>query len=158
MADTPGDHVYRPDRSGWPEGPWHGEPDHGDWDDAATGLACSLRRNFAGIWCGYVAVPRGHPLHGRRRIAGSRGLVNYAGPNRLGLPGGGPWFFGFDCGGLSPACSHLTRAALRASPGLAHMDGAFDHERYRDIAEARAECSALAASVAGAAAGTGGRP
>lgn len=146
-----GDVTYRPDRTGWPEGPWMGEPDREDWDDPATGLACSLRRNVGGIWCGYVGVPRGHPLHGRRG-KGLRGPfdLNYAGPHRLGWPGPAGWYLGFDCGGLSPAVSHLVWAALRGSPG---MEGTMACERYRDVVEARETCVALAAAVARAGGG-----
>ncbi len=144
------DFTYRPDRSGWPEGPWMGEPDREDWDDPATGLGCSLRRNVGGIWCGYVAVPRGHPFHGRH-VETPRGCpdLSYAGPNRLGLPGPAGWYLGFDSGGLSPAVSHLVWSAMRDAPGL-DVDRVIASEHYVDIAEARSSCAALATAVAAA--------
>lgn len=46
------------------EGPWKGEPDRVDFEHA--GLPCLLKRSEdMGNWCGYVAVPPGHPLHGK---------------------------------------------------------------------------------------------
>lgn len=53
------------DRSRWPAGPWNDEPDRADWKDEATGLDCLALRAPTGHWCGYVAVPEGHPLFGR---------------------------------------------------------------------------------------------
>lgn len=44
-----------------PPGPWHDEPDRLEFDHA--GFTCLLLRNAA--WCGYVAVPPGHPWHGK---------------------------------------------------------------------------------------------
>lgn len=52
------------DKSAWGPGPWQDEPDEVRWRDDATGYDCLLRRNSLGAWCGYVAVPEGHPLHG----------------------------------------------------------------------------------------------
>lgn len=59
--------VYRNvvDRSGWPQGPWEGEPDKRQWQDEATGLPCLVKRGLLGAWCGYVGVPRSHPLYGK---------------------------------------------------------------------------------------------
>ncbi len=44
-----------------PDGPWHAEPDHVEFEH--DGMPCILHRNAA--WCGYVAVPPGHPWHGK---------------------------------------------------------------------------------------------
>lgn len=54
------------DRSGWPPGPWDGEPDRAAWTDAGTGLACRIERvPGSGHLAGIVALPPGHPLHGK---------------------------------------------------------------------------------------------
>lgn len=50
------------DRSQWGDGPWRKEPDRVDFEHA--GLPCLLQRNRMGAWCGYAAVPPGHPWHG----------------------------------------------------------------------------------------------
>jgi hypothetical protein len=44
---------------------WDSEPDSIDFKDDATGLTCAMRRGPWGSWCGYVAIPAGHPLHGK---------------------------------------------------------------------------------------------
>lgn len=43
--------------------PWTKEPDSADFE--AHGLKCALRRGPVGAWCGYVGIPKEHPLHGR---------------------------------------------------------------------------------------------
>lgn len=50
-------------KSDWGPGPWQEEPDRVEWE--SYGLPCLMVRdmNF-GHWCGYAAVPLGHPLHG----------------------------------------------------------------------------------------------
>lgn len=42
--------------------PWEDEPRELSFTHAQ--LRCELRRNGMDCWCGYVAVPEGHPLHG----------------------------------------------------------------------------------------------
>lgn len=54
------------DRAGWESGPWDSEPDKKQWLDEASGLACLIVRNQnGGNLCGYVGVPKTHPLHGK---------------------------------------------------------------------------------------------
>ena len=50
------------DRTSWGSGPWDDEPDRVDFE--AAGMSCLLARGPTGAWCGYVAVPPGHLLHG----------------------------------------------------------------------------------------------
>src|SRR5688500_9248513 len=53
------------DKKYWPDGPWMYEPDKVTWVDEGTGLDCIARRNrMLGVWCGYVAVLKGHSLYG----------------------------------------------------------------------------------------------
>lgn len=104
----------------WGPGPWVGEPDKAQWKDEATGLPCLALRAYGGVWCGYVGVAPGHPLHGVDRNdprvedgLHAHGGVNYSAPcqEHPGVPiecrichmpdPGGPddmWWFGFDCG------------------------------------------------------------
>jgi hypothetical protein len=46
-------------RDRWPSGPWDGEPDRVEWK--SHGLHCLMVRPDHGAWCGYVALPPGHP-------------------------------------------------------------------------------------------------
>lgn len=48
-------------KEAWGDGPWQDEPDRVEWHH--KGLPCLARRGPHGSWCGYVAVPPGHPLH-----------------------------------------------------------------------------------------------
>lgn len=49
------------------DGPWAVEADKVAWTDPLTGYGCIIRRSPAGgHLCGYVSVPPGHPLFGRR--------------------------------------------------------------------------------------------
>lgn len=52
------------DKTDWPEGPWKEEPDLKGWLDGATSLPCFIRRSeFEGYFCGYIGIPKNHPLH-----------------------------------------------------------------------------------------------
>jgi len=55
------DHSVHPSGAG----PWAAEADKIAWTDPMTGYPCIiLRAGRGGNLCGYVAVPRSHPLHG----------------------------------------------------------------------------------------------
>ena len=55
---------HKVDRSNWAPGPWDSEPeDRVEWRH--RGFPCLAVRNSLGAWCGYVAVPPGHPWHGK---------------------------------------------------------------------------------------------
>lgn len=45
-------------------GPWLDEPDHLEFEHEGT--PCIIHRNSSGAWCGYAAVPPGHPYHGKK--------------------------------------------------------------------------------------------
>lgn len=67
-AQHEGDHMetmeYRTfDKSEWGAGDWNGEPDKKQWLDPETGYPCLIVRNRGGSLCGYVGVPRDHPLY-----------------------------------------------------------------------------------------------
>jgi hypothetical protein len=44
-----------------PDGPWKAEPDKAQWM-SPTGLPCMVRRGGLSAWCGYVGIPKSHPL------------------------------------------------------------------------------------------------
>jgi hypothetical protein len=78
--------IERPaiDKSTWGKGAWQREPDRVDFVHA--GFACLLLRHPRhGHWCGYVGVPREHPLYGQNwtendqiRALGVHMGVNYS--------------------------------------------------------------------------------
>lgn len=122
----------------WGAGPWDEEPDRVEWRDEATGLPClALRHERLGHWCGYVAVPPGHPAHGRgyddvpAEVHGGLTYAEKCHGQVCHKPAPGEpedaWWLGFDCAhgwDLSPG---LYRSAL-----------------YRDLPYVQAECAALA--------------
>lgn len=111
------------DKSKWGQGPWQREPDRVEW--SSQGVPCLMRRHpSAGHWCGYVAVPPGHPWHQKDFAADwdlpdprpeVHGGITYAaecdGPIcHVPAPGepDNVWWLGFDCahsGDLSPGYS-----------------------------------------------------
>jgi hypothetical protein len=67
------------------DGPWTMEAEKVAWTDAATGLQCIIRRDRKkGHLCGYVAVPKSHPMYGWDEVAmrgvgiRAHGGLNYA--------------------------------------------------------------------------------
>lgn len=140
------------DKAGWGDGPWQAEPDKEQWQDAATGLACLVKRNCLGALCGYVGVPEGHPWHGKGYDDVDpevHGGLTYAGACQDGpdgstichVPGPGEpehlWWLGFDC-------NH----GFDVAPAVAARGPHMPHETYRDLAYVKAECAALAAQAA----------
>lgn len=141
------------DRTGWPAGPWDDEPDRVEWMDEATGLTClALRRSRFGHWCGYVAVPPDHPLHGRDCEVADAVVDVHGGFTHADacmddgrpkheqvchVPAPGEpddvWWFGFDFA----HCDDL-------SPGLTRHYGPIGGEVYRTLDYVRGECVSVA--------------
>lgn len=129
----------------WPEGPWTSEPDRVEFE--AKGLPALIVRSRLGNLCGYVAVPPGHPAHGKDHDSvpvNVHGGLTYSA--RCGsvichkAKPGEPddvWWLGFDC-------AH----AFDVVPGLrALYQATFDGETYKDMAFVKAECEKLAAQL-----------
>lgn len=129
--------------------PWESEPDRVEW--RAHGFPCLLRRNAMGVWCGYVAVPPGHPWHGVSPFdieAYAHGGLNY-GETCTELvchvpePGESDdvWWLGFDAahgGDYAPK----TAEALAKAGGSSALYG--NHRDYRDLPYMQAQCEQLA--------------
>jgi hypothetical protein len=157
--------ARRIDRSGWPPGPWDNEPDRIEWR-TAVGLPGLLLRNRFGAWCGYVAVPPGHPCYGLDYESiypkGPDGEPDYSVrplPNpvhELSVHGGVT--YGNACDTASGIChvpepgepddvwwfgfdcihsGDVMPSTLRYAPALSG-------DVYRDVAYVRAECEELA--------------
>jgi hypothetical protein len=129
------------DRSGWPAGPWDDEPDRVEFEHA--GLPCLLNRGRMGQWCGYAAVPPGHPLHGQDydvpdvKVHGGLTYAEACQGRICHLPEPGEpddvWWFGFDC-------AH----AWDVVPGVWRLPKA----EYRTVAYTRRETERLAEQLA----------
>ena len=53
-------------RETWGNGEWEKEPDRVEWRKPGSAMPRLMVRNRHGAWCGYVGLPPGHPLHGRK--------------------------------------------------------------------------------------------
>lgn len=137
--------------------PWRDEPDRLAWRDPSTGLQCLILRDLLlGHLCGYVRVPRGHPLHGRhedvrciRRRVRVHGGLNFSGCFRGRYMKRGHWF-GFDCchaSDLAPYMADLYEKARRRFGDFPAPFSALDGV-YRDMNYVRGQCTALAQQLA----------
>lgn len=144
------------DKAAWGRGEWDEEPDKAQWEDAATGLPCMVRRNeWTGTWCGYVGVTSGHPYHREpyQRLNQQihlqvHGGLTYSaectGTPELGvchLPDQGEddnvWWIGFDC-------AH----SADFSPGNEFMrQFAFPGSKYRNLTYVIEQCRKLALAL-----------
>lgn len=136
----------------WGRGPWDHEPDRIEWEHA--GFDCLAIRNIMGVWCGYVAVPAGHPLY---RIDYNRadnfvkvhGGVTYSDKcagHICHIPKPGRpddvWWIGFDCGhsqDIIPAFIDMHINEIKKIVFKA---------QYRDIGYVRREVNRLAEQIA----------
>lgn len=146
----------RPPRGG--NEPWRGEPNRVAWRDPSTWLQCLILRGPLGALCGYVRVPRDHPLHGKRhdRRCVWRCITVHGGLTFSGCLGGrkmkrGHWF-GFDCGHYGDLVPSMVEFRATLPPALAEtlrdqQTGPFA-EVYRTVEYVRAECMALAQQLA----------
>lgn len=102
------------DKTEFGPGPWQDEPDRVEFEHA--GLPCLMKRSTSGVWCGYAAVPPGHPLHGRGygvpdvNVHGGLTYASACQGEICHVPKPGEpddvWWYGFDCahaGDLLPA-------------------------------------------------------
>jgi hypothetical protein len=141
------------DKSSWGDGPWQTEPDRVEWRDEATGYTCLITRHRSfGNLCGYVAVPPGHPLHGKEYEdvdLYAHGGVNYSDAcsgQICHVPAPGEpdnvWWFGFDCSHMldySPALDMRTRKLMGDKWTPPVMP-----EVYRELDYVREVCTELA--------------
>lgn len=114
-------------------GEWDSEPDELDWKYGK--LQCHLRRSEAtGAWCGYVMIPRDHPLYENVDEAQSlevHGGVTYTGEGIRDTEG---WLIGFDCG----HCCDI----------VPFLEMPFEHTaEYRDLNYAKRETENLAKQI-----------
>lgn len=147
------------DKSTWGPGPWQTEPDRVEWEHA--GLPCLMVRHPAhGHWCGYAAVPPGHPFHGKTCDdvdVDAHGGLNYSHPCagrvcHVPKPGDPDdvWWFGFDCGHFmdqQPGMEAYLRSLSTWKQN--RLDRLFDYDdpfkpSYKTLAYVQAEVNGLA--------------
>lgn len=144
----------------WGTGPWQDEPDRLEFEH--LGFPCLIRRNMThGNFCGYVAVPPGHPWHGKVEDidADAHGGINFTSAcegDICHVPKPGEpdnvWWLGFDCGHIGrdrlPGMEALEAHAFKDRPELQtvmrpHFPW-LPQPTYKTISYVRAQCEALA--------------
>lgn len=153
------------DKSSWGSGPWTNEPDRAEWEHA--GFPCLAVRGpeFSGHWCGYVAVPPGHPLHGKSyddadvEVHGGLTYANACQGHVCHVPKQGEpddvWWFGFDCahsGDFSPA--YESRYSRKGQEAYDHDEALRLHavtwsaaDVYRTLDYVKEQANALAVQL-----------
>lgn len=117
------------DKSKWPPGPWHDEPDELDFTTQA-GYTGRIRRGRMGALCGYVLVPDTHPMY---KVGYDDVPVQVHGGLTYSEGRFSEWILGFDCAHAGDVSPHMLQF-IPADP----------HEHYRDIAYVTAEVESLA--------------
>ncbi|HEX9504236.1 MAG TPA: hypothetical protein VF974_08050 [Patescibacteria group bacterium] len=129
------------DKSKWGPGPWQNEPDRIEFE--YNRFPCLMQRNMQlGNWCGYVAVPPGHPAFEKSyndievNVHGGLTYANHCNGHICHIPKPGKpdnvWWLGFDLGHLDDLMPWFKRHGIM-------NDGV-----YRDVAYVKAECKNLA--------------
>jgi hypothetical protein len=148
------------DKSSWGPGPWQEEPDRIEFQHA--GLPCLMvRHDRGGHWCGYAAVPPGHPLHGKSyddADVEAHGGLTYAKKCEgeiCHVPAPGEpddvWWFGFDCahaGDFAPG-HEATMMSIPAIVKLRSKNPFIRDDVYRDMRYVRDQTERLAEQLNG---------
>lgn len=141
-------------------GPWDDEPDKVQWIDPDSDLDCLALRNRLGVWCGYVGLPPGHPLHGQAvdeddfdvhgGVTFRGSLCDEEAPEGHGichvpLPGrpADVWWVGFDCG----HAFDVMPAFMEYEKGTGH-EPLWPRSVYRDLGYVKGETARLARQLA----------
>jgi len=109
--------VFSTPRSEWRPGPWRDEPDLVERRANGTLYPLMIVRAEAGVLCGFVGVPVGHPFHGKwyresfnqHQPALIEDVAAATPCNGVLFPIEGPttcWWLGFHAGMYSPAQPH----------------------------------------------------
>jgi hypothetical protein len=106
--------------------PWESEPDNAEWEDKATGYKCRIVRHEAfGSLCGYVGIPKNHPLHGVEYSKDACADIQVHGGLTYSSTDDddkneNTWWFGFDC---AHAGDFVPKMAINM------LEHGFDYER-----------------------------
>lgn len=129
------------------KGPWLEEPNRFEFEHA--GMSCLMVRNMSYVWCGYVAVPPGHPAYEKHYdevdVEVHGGLTYSDHCQKDGpichLPNPGDpdnvWWLGFD------TC-HWNDYSPGLDSALRMTGNNCERGVYRDMKYVKAECEGLA--------------
>lgn len=146
----------------WGPGPWQDEPDRLEFE--YKGFPCLMVRNTGGTgsWCGYVAVPPGHPAFEKSYqgldldVHGGLTYSDHCSGHICHEPKPGEpdnvWWLGFDCahgGDLSPRMRAFEEKYIPQLEGFHNInDNRFIHGTYKDVAYVKKEIRRLADQLA----------
>jgi len=158
MSDEPEVPSAPIDKAKWGPGPWQDEPDRVEWE--YQGYPCLMVRNpVLGNWCGYAAVPPGHPWHGKSandldvHAHGGVTFSSLCDGHICHVPKPGEpadvWWLGFDAGhawDIVPGLESLFTRAGRSEEDRELMSTLSEacNRRYRTVDYIRAQVEGLA--------------
>jgi hypothetical protein len=139
--------IEQIDKSQWRDGPWKTEPDRKEWKH--NGFHCLITRvSNLGHLCGYVAIPPGHPWHGKSyndlqdvEVHGGLTYSEMCSGRICHVPDPGEpdgvWWLGFDhahSGDMSPGRDLSSIYQLRSFGSFFSDDDISDsYGEYRDM-------------------------
>jgi hypothetical protein len=81
-----------------PDRPWESEPDNAEWVDEVTGYKCRIHRaEDLKHLCGYVGIPKSHPMWGQDYEKIDKYVVVHGGVTYSKTDEDGVHWVGFDC-------------------------------------------------------------
>ncbi len=145
MSNT--EEAWVVNRDGWSKGEWDNEPDKLQFR-TNNGMPALIVRNHAGALCGYVGVPKGHPLYEVHydeapvEVHGGLTFSNKCHGAICHVPEPGEpddvWWLGFDCyhaGDYAPTMNKYPTLYADLATGRAGV--------YRDLAYVKEQCERL---------------
>jgi len=128
--------------------PWEHEPDNEEWVHDLTGYKCTVWRHPTfGHLNGYVAIPKGHLMHGKHYDdvpleVGVHGGLTYADLDKET----DEWVLGFDCGHGGDISPKLLANMMTYAEGYAPelVEYRLREEKYRTFEWVKAEVHSLA--------------
>lgn len=124
------------DRTKWTSGPWDEEKDTYIWTDEGTGYYCLIRRNSLGALCGYVGIPKKHPLFDDEEDYygfDCHGGVTYTGKSTNEITNEEVRLIGFDCAHLGDRLPHRLGFMMRSED--TYCDVNYVMENVTDLAK-----------------------
>lgn len=139
------------DKTDWEPGPWQEESDYLVWIDETSNYHCHMRRNEQGAWCGFVGLPRTHPLFlydnqsvvwDSFNVHGGIGFTGYISKEDvLFTPPEKVWWVGFNCA----QSEDLT--PRKRPPNEIFAKRTTKKKRYRTVDYVRKQVAKLAAQL-----------
>ena len=124
--------------------PWEHEPDNEEWIDATTGYKCTIWRHPThGSLNGYVALPKGHRLHGQGYDAFDvevHGGLTYASEDEKT----NEWVLGFDTNHYNDFAPKLVQTIMKYSSWEDAESELQSRGTYKTFAYVKAEVLSLA--------------